>query len=306
MARNAITLRAAGRNVRLSNPDKVLYPATGFTKRDLADYYLAVADALLPHLRDRPLTLKRYPDGVDGEFFYEKRSPAHRPDWIKTVTVQPEPDDKKINYTVVTNAAGLVWLASLADIELHVPMGRARRPNTPTAMVFDLDPGPGTGLAQCAAVAVRLRDKLHALGFDAFAKTSGSKGLQVYVPVNSRVTADETKQAARQLGDILAGETPAKVTTTMAKSARRHRVFIDWSQNDAHKTTVCVYSLRATPQPQVSTPLQWTEVERAARSRRADAGLVFGPADVLKRLERHGDLFAPVLQQKQSFARLRR
>lgn len=314
MPRSSIELKAGRRRVPLSNPDKVLYPSSGFAKRDLADYYLRIAPVILPHLRGRPLTVKRYPDGVTGQFFYQKHSPDHRPDWVTTAVVQPEPDDKKIRYTVVTQAATLAWLSSLAGIELHVPMGRARTPTKPTAMVFDLDPGPGTGLPECARVAVRLRDTLARLDLQSWTKTSGSKGLQLYVPLNTPATAEETKEAARQLGDILARETPREVTTTMAKAARKGRVFIDWSQNDAHKTTVCVYSLRATARPQVSTPLQWEEVERAASGARGarrkaagkDGGLVFDPSAVLARVEKHGDLFAPVLTLRQSLRALRR
>jgi bifunctional non-homologous end joining protein LigD len=269
------------RDVPLSNPKKVLYPAAGFTKRDLVDYYVALADALLPHLRDRRLTLKRYPDGVDGNYFYEKNAPSHRPDWVATSG----------GYVVADSAAALAWLGNLADLELHTPLARIDAMERPTILAFDLDPGPGTGLAECCTVALWLRAMLEGLGLQSFAKTSGSKGMQVYVPLNHpAATYDGTKSLSRMIAQLLAKEAPELVVATQTKTARKGRVLVDWAQNDEHKTTVCVYSPRATPQPQVSTPLTWEEV--AAGDPEA---LVFSPADVLARVERDGDLFAPVL-----------
>jgi bifunctional non-homologous end joining protein LigD len=268
-------------DVPLSNPQKVLYPATGFTKRDLVDYYVDVAEALLPHLRDRRLTLKRYPNGVEGDFFYEKNAPSHRPEWVQTSG----------GYVVADSAQALAWLGNLADLELHTPLARADAMTRPTILAFDLDPGPGTGLAECCTVALWLQAMLGGLGLEAFPKTSGSKGMQVYVPLNHPgATYDGTKSLARTIAQLLAKEAPELVVDTQRKSARKGRVLIDWSQNDEHKTTVCVYSPRATPRPQVSTPLSWDEVGAGD----AEA-LVFSPAQVLERIERDGDLFAPVV-----------
>jgi bifunctional non-homologous end joining protein LigD len=268
------------RDVPLSNPAKVLYPATGFTKRDLVDYYRGISDVLLPHLRDRRLTLKRYPNGVDEPFFYEKNAPSHRPDWITTAG----------GFVVADSPQALAWLANLADLELHTPLARLDAPHRPTILAFDLDPGPGTGLAECCTVALWLRAMLDGLGLQAFPKTSGSKGMQVYVPLNHPdATYEQTKTLSRTIAQLLAKEAPELVVATQAKAARKGRVLVDWAQNDEHKTTVCVYSPRATPQPQVSTPLTWDEVG----SGDADA-LVFSPAQVLERVARDGDLFAPV------------
>ncbi|UTI62726.1 DNA ligase D [Paraconexibacter antarcticus] len=267
-------------DVRLSNPAKVLYPATGFTKRDLVDYYVQIADVLLPHLRDRRLTLKRYPDGVEGDFFYEKNAPSHRPQWVTTAG----------GYVVADSPAALAWLGNLADLELHTPMARADDMARPAILAFDLDPGPGAGLAECCTVALWLRAMLDGLGLRSWPKTSGSKGMQLYVPLNHPgATYAGTKGLARTIAQLLAKEAPELVVDTQKKSAREGRVLIDWSQNDEHKTTVCVYSPRATPRPQVSTPLHWAEVEAGD----ADA-LVFSPAEVLERVEREGDLFAEV------------
>jgi bifunctional non-homologous end joining protein LigD len=273
--------RPGPRDVPLSNPKKLLYPAAGFTKRDLFDYYVAMADTLLPHLRDRRLTLKRYPDGVEGKYFYEKNAPSHRPGWVTTSG----------GHVVADSAATLAWLGNLADLELHTPLARADAMEHPTILAFDLDPGPGTGLAECCTVALWLRAMLDGLGLQSFAKTSGSKGMQVYVPLNHPgATYDGTKSLSRMIAQLLAKEAPELVVATQTKAARKGRVLVDWAQNDAHKTTVCVYSPRATPQPQVSAPLTWEEV--AAGDPEA---LVFSPAQVLERVERDGDLFAPVV-----------
>ncbi|MCW3013878.1 MAG: ligD [Solirubrobacterales bacterium] len=267
-------------DVPLSNPTKVLYPATGFTKRDLVEYYVRISDVLLPHLRDRRLTLKRYPNGVDEAFFYEKNAPSHRPDWITTAG----------GFVVADSPQALAWLGNLADLELHTPLARLDAPQRPTILAFDLDPGPGTGLAECSTVALWLQAMLEGLGLQAFPKTSGSKGMQVYVPLNHPdATYEQTKTLSRTIAQLLAKEAPELVVATQAKAARKGRVLVDWSQNDEHKTTVCVYSPRATSQPQVSTPLHWDEV----RAGDPDA-LIFSPAQVLERVERDGDLFAPV------------
>ncbi len=267
-------------DVPLSNPTKVLYPATGFTKRDLVDYLVAIADVLLPHTRDRRLTLKRYPNGVEGDFFYEKNAPSHRPDWVTTAG----------GFVVADSPQALAWLGNLADLELHTPLARMDAPERPTILAFDLDPGPGAGLAECCTVALWLRAMLDGLGLRAFPKTSGSKGMQVYVPLNHpAATYEGTKGLSRTIAQLLTQEAPELVVATQVKAQRKGKVLVDWSQNDEHKTTVCVYSLRATARPQVSTPLTWDEVEAGD----PDA-LVFGPQDVLDRVARDGDLFAEV------------
>jgi bifunctional non-homologous end joining protein LigD len=283
----------AGRTLRLSNRDKLLYPHSGFTKGQLIDYYAAIAPVLLPHLAGYPLTLKRYPDGVDSEFFYEKRCPTHRPAWVRTAPIPSERGGGPIDYCLVEDLPTLVWLANLAAIELHPSLARAAAIDTPTALVFDLDPGAGAGLRECCRVALHLRELFDALGLHSFVKTSGVKGLQLYVPLNNPVTYADTKPFARAVARLLERHHPRLVTSRMTKSVRAGRVLIDWSQNDPHKTTVSVYSLRATAQPLVSTPLHWEEVEHAARARR-EPQLSLQPAALLARVQRDGDLHAPL------------
>jgi len=284
---------AGGPEVALSNLDKVLYPASGFTKREVIDYYAAIAPVLLPHLHARPLTVTRYPDGVDGKAFFQKQSPAHRPEWVQTVSVASE-RRKQIDFTLVEDRATLVWLANLAALELHVPLARAPALERPTAVVFDLDPGPPATIVECCQVGLWLQGMFERLGLASFAKTSGSKGLQVYVPLNSDVTHAETKAFARNVAVLLERTEPAIAVSRMTKALRAGKVLIDWSQNDEHKTTICVYSLRAREQPTVSTPVEWDEVRATLRS--ADATrLSFDSAAVLERASERGDLFAPVL-----------
>ena len=292
-----------GRSVKLSNLDKVLYPKAGFTKAHVIDYYRRVAPALLPHLRGRALTMKRYPDGVEGPFFYEKECPPHRPGWVRTANVWSDVRGRDIHFCVVDDLATLVWAANLADLELHTYLARGDDPLAPTAVVFDLDPGEPADALDCCDVALRLRDLTDELGLASFVKTSGSKGLQLYIPLNTPATFDDTKPFARALGEMVERERPEQVTTTMAKAERPGKVFIDWSQNDDHKTTVCAYSLRAKERPTVSTPLQWREVEKAAGARDA-SGLVFLPDDVRARVERLGDVFRPVLDLEQALPAL--
>jgi bifunctional non-homologous end joining protein LigD len=298
--RSAASVSVAGRTVNLSNLDKVLYPAADFTKADVIGYYSNIAPALLPHLEDRPLTLKRYPDGVDGEYFYEKRCPSHKPAWVNTAAM-PSRREGQILYCLVDSPATLVWVANLASLEMHALLCRQQAPDRPTSMVFDLDPGEGVSILDCARVGLRLHEVLEHLGLQSCIKTSGGKGLHLWVPLNTPVTFERTKRFSHALALMLERETPALVTANMSRQRRAGRVFIDWSQNDAHKTTVSVYSLRATPRPQVSTPLNWTELERLWRRGDADA-FRFSPAQVLRRVEQHGDLFAPVLKQKQKLA----
>ena len=291
-------LEIEGHRVPVSKLDKVLYPEAGFSKGDVIRYYREVAPVLLPHLKDRALTMKRYPDGVGKFFFYEKNCPTYRPKWVRTAPVYSKGRGETMNYCLANNLASLVWMANLADLELHTSLALKSRLDRPTMMVFDLDPGEGTSAVHCTAVAFWLKTKFAAFGLEAFPKTSGSKGIQVYVPLNTPATFDQTKSAARQIADAIGTEHPNEVVTKMAKALRKNKVLIDWSQNDHFKTTVSVYSLRATPRPQVSTPLTWAELKRLGQ-RSDPAAFRFSPDDVLRRVKRHGDLFAPVLTLKQ-------
>ena len=293
-------LLVEGKRLEVSNLEKVLYPATGFTKGQVIDYYIRIAPVLLPHLRQRPLTLKRYPEGVDGFFFYEKQCPAHRPGWIKTTRAPRREKPTPIDYCVVDALPALVWVANLADLELHTFLHQGPRLDRPTEVAFDLDPGPPAAIAECCRVALRLKEVLDAAGLEAFPKTSGSKGLQVYVPLHTAATYDATKAFARGIAERLAREQPDRVVSVMRKSLRAGKVFVDWSQNDDHKTTICVYSLRAMERPTISTPVTWEEVAAAAAGR---ARLVFEAAEVLERVREHGDLFEPVTRLKQKLPR---
>jgi bifunctional non-homologous end joining protein LigD len=294
-----VEFEVEGHIVAVSNPSKVLYPEAGFTKADLVRYYQDIAPALLPHLKDRALTMKRYPDGVGKFFFYEKNCPSYRPKWVRTAPVYSHGRGATMHYCLANNLASLVWMAGLADLELHTSLALKSKADRPTVMVFDLDPGEGADIVHCCQVAFWLREKLGQLKLESFPKTSGSKGLQLYVPLNTpAITFDATKALARSLGDTLVAEHPDAVVTKMLKTLRKNKVLIDWSQNDEHKTTVSVYSLRATPKPQVSTPLSWAELEKLWRRGDPDA-FRFSPDDVRARFREHGDLFAPVLSLKQ-------
>jgi bifunctional non-homologous end joining protein LigD len=295
-------VEVGGHRLSLSNLDKVLYPEVGFTKGQVIDYYTRVADALLPHMHDRPLTLKRYPNGVDGHFFYEKNCPKHRPSWVKTRRI--DTGSKKIDFCVCQDLPTLVWVANLASLELHTSLSHARPIKRPTMMVFDLDPGAPATIVECCQVGLWLREALEQLGLESYPKTSGSKGLQVYVPLNNDdVTYDHTKPLSQALARHLEKEHPDEVVSSQKKELRKGKVLIDWSQNDEHKTTVCVYSLRARERPTVSTPVEWSEVEAALGA--GDAGrLVFEAAEVLERLEDRGDLFEPVLTARQQLPEL--
>src|SRR4051812_12405081 len=235
-------VRVGRREVSVSNLDKVLYPASGFTKGEAISYYTRIAPVLMPHLKGRPLTLKRYPNGVEGEHFYEKMCPAYRPDWVATTRVKTT--NRQIDFCVVEDAATLVWVANLASLELHTLLSRQEDVLRPTMMVFDHDPGEGVGLLECVKVALKFRDMLSRLGLESYAKTSGGKGLHLYVPLNTPVTFEETKAFSHAIAQVLEREQPESVTTVMRKDLRRGKVFLDWSQNDRHKTTVCAYSLR--------------------------------------------------------------
>jgi bifunctional non-homologous end joining protein LigD len=287
-----------GRKLSVSNLDKILYPKVRFTKGQVIDYFIRVAPVLLPHLKDRPLTMKRYPDGVEGEFFYEKNCPSHRPNWVKTAKVWSEGNQRIMHYCLANDLPTLVWAANLADLELHTSLSRKDKIERPTMMVFDLDPGPPADIVQCCQVGIWLRDLLARMKLKSFAKTSGSKGLQVYVPLNTPVTYDDTKGLSRSLAQHLEREHPDLVTSNMSKALRKGKVFVDWSQNDEHKTTICVYSLRAKEEPTVSTPVAWNEVENCLKKKNAEL-LKFRSDQVLARMEKLGDLFEPVQNLKQ-------
>ncbi len=282
-----------GHELRLSNLEKVLYPRAGLTKGELIDYYAHVAPVLLAHLAGRPLTVTRWPDGVEAKSFFQKHAPAHRPEWVRTVTLPA--GRKPIDYILAEDEATLVWLANLAAIELHVPLSRATEMLRPTAVVFDLDPGPPAGMLECCRVAMLLRGVFAGVGLESFAKTSGSKGLQLYIPLNhDGVSYEQTKSFAKTVAELLEQAEPELVISRMTRARRTGKVLIDWSQNDARKTTVCAYSLRASERPTASTPLEWREVE-AARDSGDGGSLAFEAKDVLTRVAEHGDLFAPVV-----------
>ena len=288
-----------GRRLSLSNLDKPMYPEAGFTKGHVIDYYTRVAPAVLGHLRDRALTLKRYPNGVEGGHFYEKQCPSHAPDWVQRKRVDSSrARDGKIDFCLANDLPTLVWLANLADLELHTSLALAHDYSTPTVIAFDLDPGEPATIVECAEVALELRMIFEHLGMQAFPKTSGSKGMQVYVPLNTPTSYAQTRPFSHGLAQILERRRPELVVSEMAKVKRKGKVFVDWSQNADFKTTVCVYSLRARPQPTVSTPLTWDEVENVTVSRDPD-DLVFTSAQVLERVAEHGDLFAPVIELRQ-------
>jgi bifunctional non-homologous end joining protein LigD len=293
-----------GRKLPVSNLNKVLYPKAGFTKGELIDYYIRIAPVLLPHLKDRPLTLKRYPNGVEAEFFYEKNCPAHRPAWVKTAKVWSEGNQRDMHYCLAQDLPTLVWAANLANIELHTSLARKKNVARPTMMVFDLDPGAPADIVQCCQVGLWLREVLANLKLKSWAKTSGSKGLQVYVPLNTSITFDQTKQLSREIAGHLEREHPKLVISKMAKALRKGKVFVDWSQNDEHKTTVNVYSLRAKDQPTVSTPVTWEEVENTLKKKDSKL-LVFPSHRVLKRVEKLGDLFERVESVKQKLPKKR-
>ena len=297
-SRTSETLSVSGRQVPVSNLDKIFYPKVRFTKAQVIDYYIRISPVLLPHLKDRPLTLKRYPNGVSGGFFYEKRCPPYRPGWVKTAPVWSDRNEEELQFCLANDLPTIVWAANLGDLELHTFLAKAGKVDQPTMMVFDLDPGAPADIVLCAQVGLWLREKLQARKLESFPKTSGSKGLQIYVPLNTAVTYDQTKAVSHELAEQLESEHPGQVVSKMSKSLRTGKVFVDWSQNDRHKTTVCAYSLRAKEEPTVSTPVEWEEVEAALKKKDASR-LTFRSDEVLKRVEKHGDLFEPVLKLKQ-------
>jgi bifunctional non-homologous end joining protein LigD len=284
-----VTVDVGGQTLALSNLDKVLYPETGFTKGEVIDYYVGVADSLLPHLVDRPLTRKRWPNGTGSASFFEKNTPRGTPDFVRTVFL-PEHGDDGVEYVVADSLATLVWLANLAALELHVPQWKVGEDDAPLdadLVVLDLDPGPPADIIDCCNVALALRQLLEADGLHAFAKTSGNKGAQLYVPIVPAPSA-RTSAYAKGLAEELEQALPDLVLSSMDKRARKGKVFIDWSQNNAAKTTVASYSLRGVAAPTVSTPLTWDEVADASDA----ADLRFTAGEVVQRVASHGDLFS--------------
>jgi bifunctional non-homologous end joining protein LigD len=296
-------VEVGGRRLKLTNLDKVLYPKAGFTKGQVVDYYARIAPVMVPHLKNKPLTLKRYPNGVDEEFFFEKNATKHRPDWVKTVPIWSEGNRRDVNYILANDLATLIWVANLAAIELHPSLSLATDIMCPRSIVFDLDPGPPANIVQCCHVAFWLREIFDRFGLQSFPKTSGSKGLQIYVPLNTKTSYDETKPFAHALARLLENEHRDLVVSDMKKAIRTNKVFVDWSQNDEHKTTISIYSLRARERPTVSTPVTWEEVERAFKKKDADS-LRFESQQVLDRVEKMGDLFAPLLTLKQKLPKV--
>jgi len=295
-ARSEVRVKVGSRELTLSNLDKVMFPEVGFTKGQVIDYYTRIAPVLLPHLKGRPLTLKRYPNGVDGPFFYEKNCPDHRPPWVKTQAVWSDSNDRDINYCLAQDLPTLVWAANLADLEMHTTMALAKTPHRPTMVVFDLDPGAPADIVDCCQVGLLLREHFDGLGLQSFAKTSGSKGLQVYVPLNTAASYDVTTPWSKKIAEALERDHPSLVVSKQRKDLRVGKVLVDWSQNVDSKTTAAVYSLRARSRPTCSTPVTWDEVGGCAAG---ELPLVFETEDVLARVAEQGDLFAPVLTLKQ-------
>ena len=296
MAGESRDVDVGGRTLSISNLDKVLYPEAGFTKGEVIDYYARIAPAMLPHLKGRPLTLRRYPNGVADKSFFEKRCPKHRPDWVATAPI--DTSEGPIDFCLCDDRATLVWVAQLAALELHPSLSRAKDMDNPTVVAFDLDPGPPADIVDCCRVALRLRALFGSFGLECFPKTSGSKGMQVYVPLNSKAGYERTKPFANAVAKLLEKQTPKEVVSKMAKESRKGKIFVDWSQNDRAKTTIAVYSLRAREHPTASTPVRWEEVEATAESGKAEE-LRFTAGQVLERVDEHGDLFAPVLELEQ-------
>jgi bifunctional non-homologous end joining protein LigD len=295
-----------GKELRLTNLDKVIYPKTGFTKGEMVDYYAKVAPAIVPHLSGRAVTLRRFPEGVEDldAAFFEKRCPKHRPKWVKTAKVQAGPRAGVIEFCVCDSLPTLIWMAQLAALELHPSLSRSRAPKRPTVVAFDLDPGPPADVVDCSRVALHLREVLDQLGLESFVKTSGSKGMQLYVPLNTKTSYEETRPFAQALAQLIAKQDPENILAKMGKKTdRRGKVFIDWYQNNERKTTISVYSLRARERPTCSTPVTWEEVEAVAESGDGSS-LVFEAGDVLERIDENGDLFAPVLELEQKLPKL--
>ena len=294
MAPKGTVVTVGGRSLTLTNLDKVLYPEAGFTKAQVIDYYARIAPVMVPHLFGRALTFHRFPNGVDQKGFFEKNCPGHRPDWVPVSIGPGSPPPSSCR---IEEPAALVWAGNQAAVEIHAPMALAEDLASPRMVVFDLDPGPPAAMRECATVALAVREVLESVGLEGWCKTSGSKGLQLYVPVNGPLTHEHASSFALAVGQVLERQMPERVLTVMTKQLRTAKVFVDWSQNSFHKTTAAVYSLRARPRPTASTPVTWDEVAAAAEDR---VELRFEAADVLARVEEHGDLFAPTLTVRQA------
>jgi bifunctional non-homologous end joining protein LigD len=295
-------VEVGGRRLAIRNLDRVVFPRTGTTKAELLDYYVRISPTMLPHLRDRLLHLHRYPEGVEGPRFWQKGCPDHRPPWVATTPVWSAGKGENINFCVVDELRALLWAVNIGSIELHTSLHTRADLHRPTTIAFDLDPGEGVGVVGCAEVALRLRDVLAGIGLEGLVKTSGSKGLQVYVPLNTAVTYAETKPLAKLVAEILEAQWPERVVSRMARALRPGKVLIDWSQNTEHKSMVCAYSVRAKARPTVSTPVTWDEVA-AAVATGEPSRLVFEMDDVLRRAAEHGDLLAGVLTTSQRLER---
>jgi len=299
---NRKVVEAGGRRLSLSNLKKDLYPSYGFTKAHILEYYRRIADFILPHLKGRALTLKRYPDGTEKGFFFEKRCPAIRPAWVKTAVVRH--NGERMTVCLVNDLETLIWVENLASIELHVPLARADSPDTPDSMVFDLDPGDQAGILDCARVALILRDLLFQMQLASYVKTSGKKGLHVYVPLNRKeATFEDTKKFSKAVAEVLQRNYPDLVTAKMTKESRTKKVFINWSQNDSSKTMICIYSLRAREKPTVSFPLEWEELEISAEKGDPERLLIMH-SEAVSRVEKKGDLFQELLTKKQKLPNL--
>jgi bifunctional non-homologous end joining protein LigD len=292
-----------GKQLKLTNLEKVFYPATGFTKGQVIDYYARIAPVLIPHLKNHPLTLKRYPNGVNEPPFFEKNATKYRPEWVKTVPIWSHGNQRDVNYILCNDLPTLIWVENLASIELHPSLSLAQDIMCPRSIVFDLDPGPPANIVQCCQVAIWLRTIFEHFKLQSFPKTSGSKGMQIYVPLNTKTSYDETKPLAHALARLLENEHPDLVVSDMKKAIRTNKIFVDWSQNDEHKTTVSLYALRARERPTVSTPITWDEVENCLKKKDAKL-LVFETHQTLARVEKMGDLFAPLLELEQKLPKL--
>jgi bifunctional non-homologous end joining protein LigD len=299
-----VEVTVEGRELKLTNLDKPMYPKAGFTKGHVIDYYTRVAPVMLGHLHDRPLTRIRYPNGVEGKFFYEKNCPEHRPDWVEVTRIltrgtgrwgNESRGPREIDFCLANDLATLVWMSNLASLELHTSLALCEDYQRPTMVAFDLDPGPPATIVECCEVALLLRAMFEQLGLECFPKTSGSKGMQVYLPLNTPTSYDETTPFAKTVAELLAQEHSKLVVSQQSKELRKGKVLVDWSQNVDFKTTVCVYSMRARERPTVSTPLEWDEAEAAKKP----DDLRFEAGEVLERVESHGDLYAPVLELEQ-------
>ncbi len=293
-AAEPIRTEIAGRSLKVTNLPKVLYPLVGFTKAEVIEYYVKIAPVMLPHIEGRGITFKRWPDGVTTEPFFNKRAPSHRPDWIGTCT-GPGDKGKGIDYPVLNETAALAWSANLAALEIHAPMARCVDIESPTMLVFDLDPGEPATITQCCQIALAIREVLDMVGLEAYAKTSGSKGMQLYIPLNTPHTHNHASDFALAVAQLLEKQRPKAVTSNMAKKERPGKIFIDWSQNSLHKTTIAPYSLRGKERPTVSTPITWDEVSDGADGE----WLGFEALDVIERVDEIGDLWAdvPTLEQ---------